>query len=297
MTNIRQSGRVRKTVDYTFSEFDQEILDAVCRDTGWNKRSGCSATSQSIAATPGTRQSKRLRTLYNDSDSDSNYDPDSPMVDQQIPQHPERHVYLRRNENGVLNGSEDLKDGIKVGTEEQEDSLSGNLNNGLTTDENASPRDGRESDSSDTVETNKSSSQSPEDVKNLGNTIVETCDSSSVENSKISNLNSEGAKHSVDTIAATAYISCNENMHFPDVLSKDTLKSSSDYAQMKLITPENVTNDGNILNGNECTPVVSNCNILLNSRDVSLLAQEDEQPDMAEKNQDDIHESQTTNMA
>ena len=200
MSNIRQSGRVRKTVDYTFSEFDQEIMDAVDRDKA-NKRAG--VIPQCIASTRGIRQSKRRRMLYNDSDSDSNYDPGSPMVEPQIPKHPERHVYLRRHENGVENGNgDDVKvskqevdlkseindnsargdtvlpsdNGVHDGTSVEYNKLS---NNSDTFDDGISPPSSGQNGESASM--NKITSESSQDLESSVNAAIQTSDTSSVE--------------------------------------------------------------------------------------------------------------------
>lgn len=107
LSNIRQSGRVRKTVDYTFSDFDQEIFEAVDR-YGKNKGRHDQIQTVSEAVRP-VRQSKRRRMLCSDSDSDSNYEPGSPMVNSQIPKHPERHVYIRRHEFSLEKGNNGIE--------------------------------------------------------------------------------------------------------------------------------------------------------------------------------------------
>ena len=357
MSNIRQSGRVRKTVDYTFSEFDQEINDAVDRDKR-NKRAGDQEIQPSIAATRGTRQSKRRRMLYNDSDSDSNYDPGSPMVEPQIPKHPERHVYLRRHENGVAN---DSSDEIKV--EKQEDVLKGAINDGSGSSDTTLPKDNVVYDEA-SVEYNKLSnenfdtgvgasssknddsgsmkenidkliSQSTAELKGSVNTDIQTGDASSVENNKLSDANLDtvdnGSSQTIDAVVrplmhavvrpvdklnnqvpedvkssvntkiqaddtsgqighnSPLNSSLDQDMPSPNVPSEDTLKSSISSTQVQTSTE---TNKGSTANGKECTPVESNCD-MLNSRDINLLTQENEQPHSIRKSPDHLHGSQT----
>lgn len=109
VSNIRQSGRVRKTIDYTFADFDQEIFDAVdLGEVKCKRRSyGISEISsenvgQFNSFASGTRHSKRRRCFEeNDSDlKDCNYELPDLKKDPDLPKHPERHVYLRRHENG-----------------------------------------------------------------------------------------------------------------------------------------------------------------------------------------------------
>ena len=250
LSNIRQSGRVRKTVDYTFSEFDQEINDAVDRDKR-NKRAGDQEIQPAIAATRGTRQSKRRRMLYNDSDSDSNYDPGSPMVEPQIPKHPERHVYLRRHENGVAN---DSSDEIKV--EKQEDVLKGAINDGSGSSDTTLPKDNVVYDEA-SVEYNKLSnenfdtgvgasssengdsgsmkenidkltSQSTIDLKGSVNTDIQTGDASSVENNKLSDANLDTVDNgSSQTIDASSVDKLNNQVP-EDVKSSVSTKIQAD---------------------------------------------------------------------
>ena len=354
MSNIRQSGRVRKTVDYTFSEFDQEIFDAVDRD---GRRKGADQSSQSIATTHGTRQSKRRRMLYNDSDSDSNYDPGSPMVGPQIPKHPERHVYLRRHENDVENGNSD-----DVEEDKQGDVLKGEVNDERAGNDTALPRDDVVYDgasleynkpsntNSDTVgagsnqnddsgsmsdhDITKLINQSSEDLTDSVNTNSQTDYTSSVENNKLSDKNLDtvgnGSSQTIDTSSVdklnnqipaddekvsvhttiqaddsgtSSRIEHNSSINIslvsdqdmlsptPNLTSEDTSKSSINNAQVQTST-ETSRNGDNIVNGKECTQVESNCN-MLNSRDINLLTQENEQADSIQKNPDHLYGSQT----
>lgn len=347
LSNIRQSGRVRKTVDYTFSEFDQEIFDAVDRD---GRRKG-------EATTHGTRQSKRRRMLYNDSDSDSNYDPGSPMVGPQIPKRPERHVYLRRHENDVENGNSD-----DVEEDKQGDVLKGEVNDERAGNDTALPRDDVVYDgasleynkpsntNSDTVgagsnqnvdsgsmsdhDITKLINQSSEDQTDSVNTNSQTDYTSSVENNKLSDKNLDtvgnGSSQTIDTSSVdklnnqipaddekvsvhttiqaddsgtSSRIEHNSSINIslvsdqdmlsptPNLTSEDTSKSSINNAQVQTST-ETSRNGDNIVNGKECTQVESNCN-MLNSRDINLLTQENEQADSIQKNPGHLYGSQT----
>ena len=315
LSNIRQSGRVRKTVDYTFSEFDQEISDAVDRD-GRGKR--CGEIQQAITATRGTRQSKRRRMLYSESDSDSNYDPGSPVVEPQIPKHPERHVYLRRHENGVENGTIDNDKVVKENYLEGDNEDANNdtvCNKDFVeykniNDKNSNTGGESNSQSSDSSlmrdNINKMTTQNPEDL-NCVNTIIKTEDIDAVAISKVSergldavntdsnqtnNINSvyklnnqppEELKcpanmsirpddSSIRNRVEHCSVKANNIVYDQDKLStsllgEDTLTSSDVKEQ---ISTEKITNEDNV-NGENFTTAESNCNILLNSRDIDLV--------------------------
>ncbi|KAK3733912.1 hypothetical protein QZH41_000982 [Actinostola sp. cb2023] len=111
---IRRSGRARKTVDYTFRDFDEEIMDAVETDAKRPKLdpemnghpTGKPAFAVERFYSPsesapaiGRRRSRRLKDLDSGSDSDSKlseYEYDG-STDDDRPKRPERHVYLRRH--------------------------------------------------------------------------------------------------------------------------------------------------------------------------------------------------------
>lgn len=108
---IRRSGRARKLVDYTFKEFDDEILDAVETDKKRLKlddteMNGHPTGKPAFAVerfysnpTTGRRRSRRLKDLDSGSDSDSkisDYEYDG-STDDDRHKRPERHVYLRRH--------------------------------------------------------------------------------------------------------------------------------------------------------------------------------------------------------
>lgn len=322
LSNIRQSGRVRKTVDYTFSEFDQEILEAVDRDSG-NRRADQS--SHSITATRGIRQSKRRRMLYNDSDSDSNYDPNSPMVEPQIPKHPERHVYLRRHENGVEGANSD-----DIEKDKQEDVLSGKTDDisasnstALQSDEAVYDRNSLENSKlSNSAIVGASSNQygesgslrdavnkliSCEDVKGsmvqnnkLSTDVIQTTDTTS-HNQEVVNKESVNTNIEVNDSCTGRPFQHNNSTNIrllikqdttPLNLSEDSVIQLNDNTQVHTSTTDEMSRDGNIVNGNECTRAESNCG-LLNSHDINLLKQENEQPDLIQKNPNNLHEAPT----
>ena len=312
MSNIRQSGRVRKTVDYTFSEFDQEILEAVDRD-GRNTRAA--QNSQSITpARVGIRQSKRRRMLYNDSDSDSNYDPGSPMVEPHIPKHPERHVYLRRHENGVEIGNSNDVEKEKQQNVLSEDDRSLSESAALQSDE-AVYRGSHGTSLDKNKLTNPASFGATsnqygecEDVEGSMDTVTEISDCSLVQNNKTSDTTSQSQSNpSVNaTIQANESSTSNPIEHnkstniglpnkqdtIPLNLSEDSVTSSNDNTQVNTSTAENICSDDNIINGNEYACAESNSR-LLDNRDVNLLKQENEQADLIQKNPDHRYESPT----
>ena len=374
LSNIRQSGRVRKTVDYTFSEFDQEILEAVDRD-GRKRRTD--ESSQSITTTRGIRQSKRRRILYNDSDCDSNYDPGSPVVEPQMPKHPERHVYLRRHENGLKNGNSNTE------KDKQEDVLSGKTDDRSASDntalqnneavydgnsfensklsnsaivgassnrygESGSLRDAVIMDtvnetrnsslvqnnrlSTDVIQTTDTTSQSQEDMNkdsvntttsqrqkhmnkdsvnettsqsqnDMNKDLVNTTTSQSQEdmNKDSGNAITNQSQKDMKKDSGNTDIQANDSTNIRLLnkqdaislnLSEDSVIQLNDNTQVHTSTTDEMSRDRNVVNGNECTRVESNCG-LLNSRDINLLKQESEQPDLTQKNYDNLHESTT----
>ena len=94
---------MRKTIDYTFAGFDQEIEDAVDLSKVNDKRYGYGRSETSSVPVDATRRSKRMRYGFKESDSDSK-DSDYELPDikedaaPELPKHPQRHVYLRRRE-------------------------------------------------------------------------------------------------------------------------------------------------------------------------------------------------------
>ena len=140
---IRRSGRARKTVDYTFKDFDEDINEAVEKDRKRFKpgseaeTNGCEAANTHgipvnmfYVSGHHTRRSRRLRDLDDPSDSESKtseyeYQGSS---DDEGPKHPQRHVYLGRHviededeesgpseENGTTEGGENKGRGEKNG--------------------------------------------------------------------------------------------------------------------------------------------------------------------------------------
>ncbi|XP_028401602.1 remodeling and spacing factor 1-like [Dendronephthya gigantea] len=271
LSNIRQSGRVRKTVDYTFSEFDQEIMEAVDRD-GKKKQD----VASSVVAIRGSRQSKRRRMLYNDSDSDSNYDPGSPIVEHEIPKHPQRHVYLRRHENGVETGN---KDDVKL---DQQEVLMKEDPDALQTDDVEYDNVAVEQSKSIDARFDASSDASSDAV---GANINQNGDANSNEDiDNISELTHSlvDGQESVNTLDYQCSVSLNE--------PKNAVISSTNNTQYQ--TPaETVVDVGTIVNGKECTTAEPNCNIILNSPDINLIAEGNKQLDESQKNLDQLYGS------
>lgn len=114
--SIRRSGRARKTVDYTFRDFDEEILDAVEKDKkpslGEGEMNGHPTGKPAFAverfysassSKSSRRRSRRLKDLDSGSDSESkisDYEYEG-STDEDRPKRPERererHIYLRRH--------------------------------------------------------------------------------------------------------------------------------------------------------------------------------------------------------
>ncbi|XP_032234874.2 remodeling and spacing factor 1 [Nematostella vectensis] len=168
----RRSNRSRKTVDYTFKEFEEEIQDAVGRDkklkteeemNGHPTGKPAFAVSQFYgdgAARKRTRKSRRLRDLDSPSDSDSKtseYEYDGSSDEE--PKRPERHVYLRRH---YRIDDED--------EEETEEDQSGKEDKKDTKDEDMEKKDSRKNGEDDENVDNK---KAEEKLKN-GDHLVKT---------------------------------------------------------------------------------------------------------------------------